>query len=113
MVRVTLDPKNPSKGMTDWQRVNAMTEEEITEAAMSDPDAQPVTEEELKHFRPVPNIKAIRQKLKLSQHQFAETYHLSVRTVQEWEQGRSPDRTAIAFLTAIANAPDAVRKALN
>ncbi len=66
MVRVTLDPKNPSKGMTDWQRVNAMTEEEITESAMSDPDAQPVTEEELKHFRPAPNIKAIRQKLKWS-----------------------------------------------
>ncbi len=29
------------KGKTDWARVDAMTEEEIDEAARSDPDAQP------------------------------------------------------------------------
>lgn len=34
----------PSK--TDWKRVDAMTEEEIERNAQSDPDAQPMTDEE-------------------------------------------------------------------
>ncbi len=33
------------KGKTDWERVKAMTEEEIDEAARSDPDAQPTDAE--------------------------------------------------------------------
>ena len=33
------------KGKTDWERVKAMTEEEIEEAARSDPDAQPTDTE--------------------------------------------------------------------
>ena len=53
ITRVTLDPNNPSKGNTDWERVDAMTEEEIHAAALSDPDAQPVTPEELEEFKSV------------------------------------------------------------
>ena len=29
------------RGKTDWERVGAMTEEEIDDAAIGDPDAQP------------------------------------------------------------------------
>ena len=35
-----------------------MTEEEIHAAALSDPDAQPVTPEELKEFKPVTDAKS-------------------------------------------------------
>ena len=112
-MRVTLDPEKPTKGKTDWARVDAMTEEEIHEAALSDPDAQPLTEKELSEFRGVPDVKRIRERLKLSQREFADAFHLSVRTVQDWEQHRKiPDRTAIAFLTVIANAPKLVEEAL-
>lgn len=38
------------EGSTEWERVNAMTDEEVIAAACSDPDAQPVTEEELRKF---------------------------------------------------------------
>ena len=58
ITRVTLNPNNPSRGKTDWEEVEAMTEEEIHAAALSDPDAQPVTPEELEEFKPVPGALA-------------------------------------------------------
>ena len=55
----------------------------------------------------------IRKKINMSQSQFAAYFGVSVRTVQEWEQGRAvPSRTARAFLTVIDREPDAVRRAL-
>lgn len=113
ITRVTLDPENPTKGKTDWKKFDALTDEEVHAAALADPDAQPLTEEELKEFKRVPNVKSIRKRLKLSQRQFANTFHLSVRTVQDWEQHRRvPDGTARAYLTAIAKAPELVMEAL-
>jgi hypothetical protein len=41
----------------DKKALDKMTEEELREAALSDPDAQPLTEEQLKHFKRVnPNL---------------------------------------------------------
>ena len=57
ITRATLDPNNPSKGKTDWIEVDGRTEEEIHAAALSDPDAQPVTPEELEEFKPVADAK--------------------------------------------------------
>jgi putative transcriptional regulator len=49
----------------------------------------------------------------MSQSQFAAYFGVSVRTVQEWEQGRAvPSGAARAFLTVIDREPDAVRRAL-
>ena len=67
ITRVTLDPDNPPKGKTDWEQVDAMTEEEIQAAALSDPGAQPVTPEELEEFKPVTDAKAIREGMNLSE----------------------------------------------
>ena len=50
ITKVVLNPNNPSKGKTDWKQVEGMTEEEIHAAALSDPDAQPATPEELEAF---------------------------------------------------------------
>ena len=57
ITQVVLNPNNPSKGKTDWKEVDAMTEEEIHAAALSDPDAQPVAPEELEEFKPVTDVK--------------------------------------------------------
>ena len=55
----------------------------------------------------------IREKINMSQSQFAAYFGVSVRTVQEWEQGRAiPSRSARAFLTVIDREPEAVRRAL-
>jgi putative transcriptional regulator len=64
----------------------------------------------------VPNdidVKAIREKISLSQGEFAKLYGLSKRTLEHWEHGRRvPSGPARAFLTVIAREPDAVRRAL-
>lgn len=59
------------------------------------------------------DVKAIREKISLSQGEFAKLFGLSKRTLQHWEHGRRvPSGPARAFLTVIAREPDAVRRAL-
>jgi hypothetical protein len=41
----TIVVKSGVKGLTDWERVKAMTEEEIDHNARSDPDALPIEED--------------------------------------------------------------------
>jgi putative transcriptional regulator len=90
-----------------------MTEEEISEAARRDPDAQPMTDEEFRRARKVPRIKTLRRALALTQEEFAARYHIPLETVRDWEQGRSePDQPARAYLTVIARDPEGVRRAL-
>ena len=55
-----------------------------------------------------------RQRLGLSQSQFADMLGVSVRTVQDWEQGRrEPTGPAKALLRAIKNDPRHVLEALS
>ena len=57
--------------------------------------------------------KAIRQRLGLSQIEFARLYGISPRLLQEWEQGRrQPEGAVRAYLTVIDRNPEAVRNAL-
>jgi putative transcriptional regulator len=59
------------------------------------------------------DVKAIREKISLSQSEFASLFGLSKRTLEHWEHGRRvPTGPARAFLTVIAREPDAVRRAL-
>ena len=59
------------------------------------------------------DVARIRKKANLSQRQFAAYFAVSVRTVQEWEQGRSvPSGPARALLIVIDREPQAVRRAL-
>src|SRR5687768_15334985 len=65
------------------------------------------------HIPQALDVKAIRQKVKMSQQDFAGYFGVSRRTVQEWEQGRRrPSRAARAFLVVIDREPKAVRRAL-
>src|SRR5467141_688157 len=59
------------------------------------------------------DVKAIREKISLSQSEFAKLFGLSKRTLEHWEHGRRvPSGPARAFLTVIAREPEAVRRAL-
>src|SRR6476660_1012545 len=92
----------------DWSRFDAMTDEERHAAAMADPDARPMTDEEWARARRVPRVSIIRRALKLSQEQFAATFHIPIGTVRDWEQGRyEPDAAARAYLRVIAREPNA------
>ncbi len=59
------------------------------------------------------NVTAVRRKTGLSQSQFADRFGFSLRTLQEWEQGRSaPDAAVRAYLLVIDRQPKAVDLAL-
>src|SRR3990170_5992176 len=103
----------PFQDKTDWARLEAMTEEEIEVNALSDPDNPPLTDEELARMRPVPNPRRIRERLKLTQEQFAAQFELPLGTLRDWEQGVSyPDSAAKTLLRVIDKDPDAVINAL-
>ena len=59
------------------------------------------------------DVRRIRKNLGLSQGKFADVYGFSVRTVQEWEQGRAvPQGAAKNFLVVLDKEPKAVQRAL-
>ena len=64
--------------------------------------------------RPAPiDVRAIRQKLGLSQSKFATHIGFTAATIRNWEQGRTqPDGPARVLLAVIAHHPDAVEDAL-
>ena len=64
-------------------------------------------------FKPA-DIKAIRERLGVSQSEFALMIGVSVSTLQNWEQGRrQPDGPARALLKIAAENPKAVAEALS
>jgi len=64
-------------------------------------------------FIRIPNVKKLRERLGLTQEDFAATYRIPVGTLRDWEQARKfPDATARAYLTVIARNPEAVANLL-
>ena len=113
ITRIKVSPKNLPRGKTDWARIDAMSDAEIEQAALSDPDALPTSPEALKKFQRVVDVKAIRENLSLTQEEFAETFHLPLTMVKEWERAiRTPDPTAQTLLRVIAYNPKLVQEAL-
>ena len=90
-----------------------MTEAEIAAAAAADPDARPMTEEELRTARRVPRVRTLRRALGLTQEDFAARFNIPLGTLRDWGQGRTePDQPARAYLRVIAHDPEGVRRAL-
>jgi putative transcriptional regulator len=90
-----------------------MTEAEISAAAAADPDARPMTPDELRLARKVPRAKTVRRALGLTQEAFAARYHIPLGTLRDWEQGRAePDQPTQAYLKVIAQDPEGVHRAL-
>jgi putative transcriptional regulator len=99
---------------SDWKRLAAMTDEEAHANALADPDAQPLTEDQLANARRISPAKSMRRALGLTQEQFAERYRIPLGTLRDWEQHRSePDAPARAYLMAIRAAPDVIADALS
>ena len=82
-------------------------------AALSDPDAQPLSAEQLAGMRGVSRVKVLRQRLGMTQAEFADSFHLPITTLRDWEQRRStPDAPARALLLAIERDPEVMRRLL-
>lgn len=94
-----------NSGKDDWADFDAMTGGERLAAALSDPDAQPMTAEQLAR-KPIARAKIIRRVLNLSQKDFAARLPIPLGTLRDWERGRKePDAAARAYLTVIGRNP--------
>lgn len=101
-------------GNHDWSRVDTMTDADVHAAALRDPDARPLTDEQFAHMKRVPRAGTLRRALGLTQEQFATRFHIPLGTLRDWEQGRAePDQPAKAYLRAIAGDPEAIQRALS
>jgi putative transcriptional regulator len=115
MVVVSHNPGDPLiETGTDWAAVDALTDEQLHAAALSDPDSQPIplgSDEEMAKLGliRIPNVKRLRESLGMTQESFARAYRIPVGTLRDWEQGRKrPDAPARAYLMIIARNPKVV-----
>jgi len=67
-----------------------------------------------KVYQPVPvNVAGLRQRMGLTQEQFAARFGFSVATLRHWERGdRNPQGAALVLLNVIERDPSAVMRAL-
>jgi putative transcriptional regulator len=117
LYRNAFGDKLTSQGRVDRERVRATTDADIARDIAADPDLAPEGDDssrwERRHEPPLPDVRALRLRLGLSQAEFAQRFGLSARTVQQWEQGRAiPDRPARVLLRVIAYAPQTVTQAV-
>jgi putative transcriptional regulator len=69
--------------------------------------------ETLYHVPQSIDVKKLRERLGMSQPEFALKFGFSLGTLRQWEQGRrSPEGPARVLLTVISHSPSAVKKAL-
>lgn len=62
----------------------------------------------------LPDVKAMRRKLRMSQDEFAAVYRIPLATLKNWEHGRrQPDAPAVAYLRAIQRLPKEVMEAVS
>ena len=91
-----------------------MSDAQIKAAALADPDARPMTAEELRAAKRVPRVKTLRRALGFTQEEFAARHQIPLGTLRDWEQGRTePDQPARTYLKIIARDPERVHRILN
>jgi putative transcriptional regulator len=110
IVKVTPELVATAIGGTDWQAVDAQTDDNIARNIADDPDAAPIlTDGETA----AAIARTVRKRLGLSQAEFAARFHVPVGTLRDWEQNRrQPDAPALAYLRVIAREPEMVARAL-
>lgn len=115
MARFKLDPSAPSN-MTEQERtrLEAMTDAEITAAALTDPDNPPMTEAEIERYAFAALAQRARAATGLTQRAFADRFRIGYDRLRDIERGRSrkPDTALAAYFRVILHDPKAVASAL-
>ena len=99
ITRRQIDPGKSGPG--NWAKLDAMTDEEIEAAALSDPDAQPLTPEQLARAKRGPHPRIIRAKLGLTQEEAGRIIGGGRRAFQKYESGTTPPSEAAVGLIEI------------
>jgi putative transcriptional regulator len=110
IVKVTPELVAKALDATNWQAVDAQTDDDIARNVAGDPEAASIlTDGETA----AAIARTVRKRLGLSQAEFAARFHVPVGTLRDWEQNRrQPDAPALAYLRVIAREPEMVARAL-
>jgi putative transcriptional regulator len=119
---VRLSESEARRVKIDWARIDATTEADIARHAREDGTVTPsdrvwkkmLREGRVRLMPPAKvDVRGIRERLKLSQSDFAARFGFTAAAVRQWEQGRrQPHGSARVLLTIIDREPNAVRRAL-
>ena len=96
--RVVKIAKDGSEAAIPKMPLRSMTEAEVDAAAAADPDARPMTVEELRKARRVPRVKTLRRALGFTQEEFAARYQIPLRHATRLGAGEDGTRPADAGL---------------
>lgn len=103
----------------DWERIDAMTDEDIKRQIAENPDAAPLPTAKMRlvwrmkspRISTKYKVRLLRRALKLTRTEFGSAFGIPERTLQHWEQGtREPDEASLSYLAVIAEMPERVRK---
>ena len=101
-----------ARGRVDVERLKAATDADIERWKRED-GVDDATLGPARFVSAGPDVRLVRARLGLSQEAFAERFHLSLRTIQEWEQRRRvPEGPARVLLRVIEREPEAAARAL-
>ncbi|HVT25576.1 MAG TPA: type II toxin-antitoxin system MqsA family antitoxin [Rhizomicrobium sp.] len=119
---MSISASEARKAKIDWAKVDATPNAHVMRHARQDRTTTPSDREWQKmtktgHVSLVPpakvDVRAVREKLHLSQSEFAARFGFTASAVRQWEQGRrQPHGPARVLLTIIDREPNAVRRAL-
>lgn len=106
---MTLEEIRAARPRVDPAKIAATTDEDIRRHQIEDgedPDAP------LPPFRPMPDVRAIRMQLRMTQAAFAKAIGVPVATVRNWEQSRtSMDPAVRSLLPVVEREPDTALRA--
>ena len=114
MANFTLDTTNPPQlTPAERERLDSLTDAQITAAATADADNGLLAKAELGKLRSASLVRRARAHTGLSQAAFAKTYRINAGRLRDLEQGRTQaDSALLAYLAVIEKEPEAVRRAL-
>ncbi len=93
----------------DWSKIDVLTDADIDAQIAADPDVAP----DMSDLRDDVDMAGIRNRLKMTQAEFAQAFGFTKASVRSIEQGRrNPSGTAVTVLKLIARDPDYVRQTL-
>jgi putative transcriptional regulator len=117
-VRKSFEEARRSGAKTDWERIDAMTDEDIARQIAEDPDVAPDMSEALERGEFVRlhtvDLYGIRTRMGLSRDAFAGRFGLDPAEVKDWEEvGGVPDEAIRTYLRVIEREPEAVARAVH
>ena len=119
IIKVTKKMLERELASIDWERIDAMTDEDIKRQIAENPDAAPLPSAKMRLVWRIKSprvstkykVRLLRRALRMTRAEFGAAFGIPERTLQHWEQGtREPDEASLSYLAVIAEMPERVRR---